>query len=260
MSIEIGTVAMCQHYIEYKGLNDFKFGFKYRLVAYDYPDFQLISNQVTILELLEQILYKYRNKYNFVRVLESKTFIPEKLTQLILQCDLILKKLDIIEKELDENKDNEFNLTEDYHLLINETENILFKLSSILDILSKISKEIYKITDNNTGVPNKYGKQKAFDTINQEFKNSFDPNYQEFLLKNNQTINLCHEYRNIFSHEKSLRLLPNKIEGKWIIIISKENGWGLKLHETIIEIMKELKDFIDHFDKYFSNKLENKLR
>ena len=235
-----------KYYGEHNDILDFYFGFKKRLIANDYEssvgkrNFEQFYYQVVIFEELEKRVP--RDVTFHILILSAK----EKLTQLIINANIVIKHVELIEQQLNNQVNREFNLTEEYFKVLNEIELYVLKLVSFLDILSKISSLFYKIKTKKA--PKTYGKQKYVEKGN--FKNEFDITYQKRLLKN-KVINELHGYRNNFTHNVSLKLIPYEYRGKWKITISEGNKEGLKITKSIERSLKELHQFISYFEKYF---------
>lgn len=249
MSYKIKSLPLLKYYGLHKEKLKFYFGFKKRLVANDYNhklikrNFEQFYYQVIILERLENHLL---NDVNFYVL---STSAREKLTQLLIVANDIYNKINAIETQLNQNTKRQFNLTEEYFSVLNLIELFVLKLISFLDILSKMSAYFFKIKPG-VKVPDKYGRQKAFDKKRGKFINSFDVDYQNRLLKN-KVINELHGYRNKFSHESSLKVIPFFNNEKWILALGEGKQEGIKIKEAVKKSISELSRFIKYFENYY---------
>lgn len=249
MSYKIRTLPLLKYYGLHKDKLPFYFGFEKRLVANDYThklkkrNFEQFYYQVIILEKLEKHLLR---DVNFHKL---STSAREKLTQLLIIANEIGEQIDSIEIQLNQNIQRKFNLTEDYFRVLNSIELFVLKLISFLDVLSKISAYFFKVKKR-MKIPDKYGKQKAFDTKKGGFQYSFDEVYQCRLLKN-KIINELHGYRNKFSHESSLKLIPYFNNRRWVLILGEGTKEGIKITEIVNKSISELSRFIKYFEKYY---------
>jgi hypothetical protein len=233
------------------------YNFQKRLLANDFSGkFELFYEEIAILEKLQNsnhidILFNNESIPHFIC-----SSISEKVSQLVYQLRFLEQQLAVVENELGKVSEAKFNLQEKYFLLINFIEIIFFKLSSILDLTCNLSHEIYKRINPSLKVPNKYGQQKAWNNETNKFNTPFDELYQNNLLTY-VCLNTCHNYRNSFSHETSLKLIPYLQNEKKTIAITFDNSEnGLLLGELIETISSELKSFLDYYDNYFYEKIK----
>lgn len=249
MGYKIKSLYLLKYYGEHRDKLDFYFGFKKRLIANHYTNssgknnFEQLYYQVVIFEKLGN---KFLRDINFDKF---STVAKEKLTQLLIDADDIINQVKNIEQQLNRQTDRKFNLTERYFKVLNQIELFIVKLVSFLDLLSKLSSYFYKKIEVER-VPGTYGRQKYME--GRVFKYRFDTTYQNRLLKN-KLINELHSYRNKFSHESSLKIIPYQYRGKWRLTISEGNKEGLKIIESIEKAIKELSRFINYYDRYFLN-------
>ena len=249
MSFKIKSLPLLEYCGFHRDELKFYFGFKKRLIANDYTHkskgsiFEQFYYQVIILERLEKLLLRDTAFHNLSDSARNK------LTQLLIVVNDIVNKTNAMETEINQKNVRKFNLTEDYFRVLNLIELFILKLISFLDILSRISANIFKVKKGKKSF-NTYGKQKAFNTTKGEFINYFDHVYQRRLLKNN-IINELHKYRNKFSHKSSLKLIPYFRNNKCTLTFGEGTKEGIKIKEAVIKSMNELSRFINYFEKYY---------
>jgi len=225
-------------------------GFQKRTIANDYNGkFELFYDEVIILDKLHLILP------TDIKVHKYLLAAREKLTQLLIAGVTLDKHIELAENQTKNINNPKYNLSSSYFSLINEVEFYLYKLVSLLDILSKLAAYFYKLKENKK-IKDSYGKQKSFNYQKNTFKNQFDITYQKRLLKNN-VINSLHLYRNEFTHDASLKIIPWKRQKNVTLIITKGDKKGLKIRVAIEKSFGELKRFISFYEKYFIAYLRN---
>jgi hypothetical protein len=231
-------------------IESFIFGFNKYIVAFAFeeekPDSLFMDIVVMFLTLKET--YPTTTLHNYFEKGE------EKLTQLLVLTSKIVKDVSATEKAHQEqigNNGGEFKVDNNYINLHNQLELFFWKLSSFLDILAKLAKELYCINGLYFEVPDKYGQQKVWSKKQARFQHPFDNEYQNRLLMN-VALNLCHSYRNMFSHEDSITLYMRRGESHTLLI--KDGTDGLIINKLVMAAIVELKEFIDFYEDYFVSK------
>lgn len=246
---KIKSLPLLKYYGQHGFKKPFLAGFEKSLIANDYSGrFELFFDEVIIFEKLSKLLMRD------VEYFKYQTAAREKLTQLLITGHILIAHLTDTENQI-KTYDNRYNLSSLYFSLLNEVEFYLYKLVSLLDILAKISAHFYKIKENKK-IVSTYGKQKAFDAQKSAFFNPFDLKYQNRLLKNT-VINSLHLYRNEFTHNSSLKLIPWKRKNKFVLVATKGNKDGIKIREAIDRSFGELKRFIKFHENYFVSYLKS---
>jgi len=249
-SYKIKSLPLLKHYGQHALKEPFIAGFEKRLIANDYNNkFELFYDEVIIFEKISNLLLRD------VVFFKYQIAAREKLTQLLIAGHILTSHLSSAEKQIKDITNNNFNLSSSYFSLLNEVEFFLYKLSSLLDILAKLSSHFYKVKEGKK-VASKYGQQKAFNAQNNTFYKSFDLTYQNRLLKNT-VINSLHSYRNEFTHNSSLKLIPWKRKWSITLVITKGNKEGIKTRLAIEKAFGELKRFIQFYESYFLKYLKN---
>lgn len=251
MSIILKSIPLLEYYAEHPAVSDFYFRFNKRLIANDFSGkLECFYDEALFYEKIRH-KKKIENDIKFHFLHKSSR---EKLTQLIVSAVDALNMINIAEEEIRKINSKKISFSEGHYRLINLVETYVFKLISFLDVMSKTNSYVYRL-NGLPDVPETYGRQKYINAKAGNFKNKFDTAYQNRLLKN-QVINIFHKYRNKFSHEKSIIVIPYFRKNDCKLIFGIGDREGIKIREAIELSMRELKRFIGFSENYFIKKFK----
>lgn len=242
---------------KFKDKVDFFDNFERRLYAFDYSgEFETFMYKISIFEEITENSFVdklFNHRFNEPDMLESAS---QKLTQLLLLIEYLKKQYGILQKQI-KSSNKKYELNDNFTFLITQIESLFFLNSSVLDLMSKFySKFVVSFTDNRVKPPEKYGQQKAWDKQKNSFNYPFDSELQE-KQKCNTVINICHDYRNSFSHETCLKLLPIEQSEGIKLFISKGDTIGINLLSIIEKLPIELLDYINYYKHNLIEKINN---
>jgi len=251
MSIILKSIPLLEYYAENFAVSDFYFGFKKRLIANDFSGkLECFYEEALFYEKIRH-RKKIKNDIKFYILHKSSR---EKLTQLIISAVDALEIINKAEDGIKKINSKKISFTEGHYRLINYVETYVFKLISFLDVLSKTNSYVYRL-NGLSNVPETYGRQKYINGKTGNFQNKFDTAYQNRLLKN-KAINIFHKYRNRFSHEKSIIVIPYFRKNDCRLIFGLGDKEGIKIREAIELSLRELKRFIGFSENYLIKKFK----
>lgn len=257
MKVEQDNLPTVEYHGKHTTVNPGMFGFETRLNAYSYTQadegctsrkqvFEVFRESTIIFEPLinnEKINQELKNNWQITLTLEAAN---QKLSQLISIIDFLSSQIDILNKEICSNTKRKYDLRQgEFHFLITNIESLFFLNSSILDLMCKFN-ALYLKTIHSKTIPSKYGQQKAWDKVRNQFNFQFDSTLQDRQLQNH-ILNICHDYRNSFSHETCLSFVPLIEDEDVVVYVSKGNKYGLRLSRILKEIPKEQIEYINFY-------------
>lgn len=255
-------LPMLKYLGKYQKVNNWFYEFKVRLHAHDYTrqgicEFEMFYYKTIIFEKLinnQHIRQAYKNNAEPLFILESAS---QKLSQLLVLIKHVENQLNILAKEIiTTEKKYHFETNNNFFFLITQIESILYLNSSILDLLSKFYAISINLKFPNSKVPTKYGQQKAWNKLKCNFNVPFDIELQN-RQKENKIINLCHDYRNSFTHETCLTLLPIENNNSAEFFISKGNSHGLNLTLIIEQLPSEINSYLEFYNQNIISTFSN---
>jgi len=264
MKVEQDNLPTVEYHGKHATVNPGSLGFETRLNAYAYTRadekgtsrkqaFEVLQEGTIIFEPLidnEKIRFELKNNYQITLILESAN---QKLSQLISIINFLSSQIEILNKEIQSNAERKYDLRQGkFYFLITNIESVFFLNSSILDLMCKFH-SLYLKTIHSKTIPDKYGQQKAWDKVRNQFNIQFDSTLQDRQLKNN-ILNICHDYRNSFSHETCLSFVPLVEDDDVEVYVSKGNSYGLRLSSILQEIPKEQIEYITFYVNHLQTK------
>lgn len=253
----ISEIPSIEYIGKFKDKVDFVHNFERRLYAYDYSgEFETYTYKISIFEEITENSFVdklFNHRFNEPDILESAA---QKLTQLLLLIDYLRTQCEILQKQIRQGN-KKYELNDNFTFLLTQIESLFFLNSSVLDLMSKFySNFVASMTDHKVKPPEKYGQQKAWNKQKKCFYYPFDNELQEKQICNT-VINICHDYRNSFSHETCLKLLPIDQSKEIKLFISKGDTIGINLHSIIERLPVELFEYINYYKKNLTKKIKN---
>lgn len=271
MEFEKSDLPTWKYYGKFSPVNEGIFGFHTRVHAYDYHVYDYTATQtdldesVSVFEIVRQktiifepLIDEMCSKHKLFSAIEVLESAAQKVTQLLSVLSFLSEQFTIFHNELKPITERKYHFVNNkLDILIANIETVFYLNSSILDMMSKFH-SLYLNETHSIKVPDKYGQQKSWNNTNNKFSVCFDEEFQARMLEN-KILNLCHDYRNSFTHETSISIVPLTVDNNIILYISKGNEpYGLDIVNIFNRIPHELHQYITFYNNHLITKYERK--